>query len=48
MDEATLADAMREAMRTMKLKDAANEVADRFGASRRDLYQMGLSMKDTD
>ena len=48
VDEATLADAMREAMRTMKLKDAANEVADRFGASRRDLYQMGLSMKDTD
>lgn len=48
VDAATLEIAMREAMETMKLKDAANEVAERFGVSKRELYQMGLSMKDGD
>lgn len=41
-DDEVLAEALREAMKTQKLKDAAREVADRFGVSRRDLYQMGL------
>ena len=44
IDPADLETALREAMETMKLKDAARDVADRFGVSRRDLYQMGLSL----
>lgn len=35
--------ALREAMERMKLKDAAKEVAERFGVSKRDLYQLGLT-----
>ena len=35
--------ALRKAMETQKLKDAAREVADQFGVSKRDLYQLGLS-----
>ena len=35
--------ALRTAMETQKLKDAAREVADQFGVSKRDLYQLGLS-----
>lgn len=38
--------ALREAMKTQRLKDAARDVADRFGVSRRDLYQLGLSFED--
>ena len=45
-DEADLERAMQDAMQTMKLKDAANEVAQRFGVSKRDLYQMGLALRD--
>lgn len=37
-----LADALKEALASKPLKEAAREVADRFGVSRRDLYQMGL------
>ena len=43
VDPAALEAALREAMKEMKLKDAAREVADRFGVSRRELYQLGLS-----
>ena len=43
-----LENALRDAMNRMKLKDAASEVADRFGVSKRDLYQMGLNFRKTD
>lgn len=35
--------ALRKAMEHQKLKDAAKEVAEQFGVSKRDLYQLGLS-----
>ncbi len=38
--------ALREAMKTQRLKDAARDVADRFGVSRRELYQLGLTLED--
>lgn len=40
--------ALREALETMKLKDAAAEVAKRFGVSKRDLYQRGLEIQKAD
>ncbi len=40
--------ALREAMARTRLKDAAREVADRFGLSRRDLYQRGLQIQEGD
>lgn len=40
--------ALREAMDRSRLKDAAREVADRFGLSRRDLYQRGLDLQKGD
>lgn len=40
--------ALAEAMKTQRLKDAAREVADRFGVSRRDLYQRGLELQKSD
>lgn len=40
--------ALRDAMSTMKLKDAAAEVAKRFGVSKRDLYQLGLEFQTKD
>jgi len=44
VDPAELEAALRKAMKTQSLKDAAREVADRFGVSRRDLYQLGLNL----
>lgn len=44
-DPAEIEAALVEAMKTLKLKDAAREVADRFGVSRRDLYQRGLALQ---
>ena len=41
--EEELEAALREAMETMKLKDAAKDVAERFGVSKRDVYQLGLT-----
>lgn len=38
--------ALRKAMQDMRLKDAAREVADTFGVSRREIYQLGLSFQD--
>lgn len=35
-----------EAMTRLRLKDAANEVAERHGWSRRDVYQLALEMKE--
>jgi len=40
--------ALRAAMEQSRLKDAARDVADRFGLSRRDLYQRGLSLQNGD
>ena len=42
-DPAQIEAALRAAMATQKLKDAAREVADTYGVSRRDLYQLGLT-----
>lgn len=38
--------ALREALASARLKDAAREVADRFGLPRRDVYQIGLGLTD--
>lgn len=40
--------ALVEAMKSNKLKTAANDVAERFGLSKRDLYQLGLEIQKTD
>lgn len=40
--------ALKEAMMTSRLKDAAREVAERFGVSTRDLYQRGLEFQADD
>ena len=45
IDDADLEAALREAMKEKRLKDAAAEVADHFGVSKRDLYQMGLDLR---
>ena len=37
--------ALAEALTTLRLKEAARQVADRFGLSAREVYQMGLGMK---
>lgn len=44
-DPAEIEAALRQAMETLKLKDAAREVAKAYGVSRRDLYQLGLSFE---
>ncbi|MEO0916257.1 MAG: 16S rRNA (cytidine(1402)-2'-O)-methyltransferase [Pseudomonadota bacterium] len=38
--------ALIAAMKTTRLKDAARDVAERYGVSRRDLYQRGLELRD--
>jgi 16S rRNA (cytidine1402-2'-O)-methyltransferase len=38
--------ALRKAMKSQRLKDAASEVAEAYGVSKRDLYQLGLSFDD--
>jgi 16S rRNA (cytidine1402-2'-O)-methyltransferase len=47
-DPALVRKAMIEAMKTQKLKAAANDVAERFGLSKRDLYQLGLELQNAD
>jgi 16S rRNA (cytidine1402-2'-O)-methyltransferase len=37
-------DALREALKTQSSKDAAAQVAQAFGLTRRDLYQLALSL----
>ena len=39
-------DALRDAMKTMRVKDAATAVAGAFGLARRDVYQMALKLED--
>lgn len=46
VDMDAVEDALRKAMGEMKVKEAANQVAERFGLSRRDVYQMALSIKE--
>ncbi len=46
VDPDAVKEALVDAMKDQKLKDAAAEVADHFGVSKRDLYQMGLAIKD--
>lgn len=38
--------ALKTAMRDMRLKDAAREVAETFGVSKREVYQLGLSFQN--
>lgn len=40
-------DALRDAMKTMRVKDAATAVAGAFGLARRDVYQMALKLEDS-
>ena len=43
-DAQTVEDALREALKTLSSKDAAAQVAQAFGLTRRDLYQQALSL----
>ncbi|MGI9391908.1 MAG: 16S rRNA (cytidine(1402)-2'-O)-methyltransferase [Boseongicola sp.] len=45
-DPAMVKEALVDALNAQKLKDAAAEVAERFGVSKRDVYQMGLEIKN--
>ncbi len=45
-DPAEIEAALRKAMTSHRLKDAARDVAEQFGVSRRDLYQLGLKLAD--
>ena len=40
--------ALRDALRTMRLKEAARDVAERLNLSSRDIYQRGLKLQDRD
>ncbi len=44
-DDAAIETALRDALLTMSVKQAAQSVADATGLSRRDLYQRALSIK---
>lgn len=45
VDEAEVREALTQAMANMKVKDAANEVAEKFGLSKRDMYQIALDIQ---
>lgn len=45
-DEATVEEAMRRALKTMTVKDAAQAVADAYGLQRRTAYQMALKLEE--
>lgn len=45
VDDTTIEDALQEAMKTMRVKDAATMVAGAFGLPRRQVYQLALSME---
>ena len=45
-DPARVEQALREALTTRKLRDAASDVASRFGVSRREIYQLGIKIGD--
>lgn len=46
VDDADIEAALRAAMEDVSLKQAAAEVAERFGSKKRDVYQMALALKD--
>ena len=46
IDEVDVSEALRKAMLTMRVKDAATAVAGATGLPRRDVYQLALSLKD--
>ena len=46
MNEDDVKDALRSAMLTMRMKDAATAVAGASGLARRDVYQLALTLKD--
>lgn len=48
VDEADMEDALREALDEMPVKQAAAEIATRFGARKRDVYQMALALKENE
>ncbi|NDR55927.1 16S rRNA (cytidine(1402)-2'-O)-methyltransferase [Aliiruegeria sabulilitoris] len=48
VNEADLEDALREALDEMPVKQAAAEIAARFGARKRDVYQMALALKGSE
>lgn len=45
VDQSTLEDAIRKALLTMRVKDAADSVAGAYNQPRRDIYQLALKMK---
>ena len=45
-DRGAVRAALVDAMKTLKLKDAAADVAERYDLSKRDIYQMGLAIKN--
>lgn len=46
LDEDDVKEALKSAMQTMRIKDAATAVAGATGLARRDVYQMALQLKD--
>ena len=48
VDEADVRVALAARLETMKLKAAANAVAEEFGLSKRDIYQIGLEIQNRD
>ena len=48
LDEDDVRDALRSALKTMRVKDAANTVAGATGMARRDVYQLALTLKNKD
>lgn len=48
LDENDVKEALKSAMQTMRIKDAATAVAGATGMARRDVYQMALQMKDSE
>ena len=45
IDEADMETALREALARLPVKQAATEVAERYGAKKRDVYQLALALK---
>jgi len=48
LNEDDVRDALKSAMKTMRVKDAATAVAGATGMARRDVYQLALSLKDNE
>ena len=44
VDDETVEDALRDALKTMRVKDASAAVAERLGLPRRDVYQLALGL----